>query len=177
MKDAVRVVVTVMQFDADEEVRHALSIMGSLYERNARGEQWLERSGVGFDGTASPRLDSFIAASLLVPDLGVRGAGVDVRAAQDENVRLAGGVGEVGRGVVVEVVAARRLGDGVGAGDGGEAGQRAVGVDGGELLLGGSVRGAVVEAAARQHAASGDHGAELFAVTSGSTLALVPPRT
>ena len=45
---------------------------------------------------------------LLVPDLGVRGPGVDVRAAQDEDVRLAGGVGEVGRGLVVEVVAARR---------------------------------------------------------------------
>ena len=104
-----------------------------------------------------------IASSLLVPDLGVRGAGVDVRAAQDKDVRLARGVGEVGRGLVVEVVAARRFGDGVGAGDGGEAGQRAVGVDGGELLLGGAARGAVVEAAARQDAAAGDRGAELLA--------------
>src|SRR6266851_6958009 len=109
-------------------------------------------------------LGSLVCAQLLlVPDLGVRGAGVDIRAAEDEDVRLASGVGEVGRGLVVEVVASHGLGDGVGAGHGGEVGQRAVGVDGGELLLGGSVRGAVVEAAARQHAAAGDRGAELLA--------------
>src|SRR5258708_33516120 len=63
--------------------------------------------------------------------------------------------------MVVEVIAVYLLVDGGGAVGGGEAGQRAVGVDGGELLLGGSVRGAIVEAAARQHAAAGDHGAEL----------------
>src|SRR2546421_9168797 len=67
--------------------------------------------------------------SVLVPGLRVGRAGVHVLAADDQRVRVAGGVGEVGRRVVVEVIAAGGLGNGVSAGCAEKATDGAIDVD------------------------------------------------
>ncbi len=64
MKDAVRVVVRVMQFDPDEEVRHPLSIMGSLYGRNVRvGYVALFGQGVRFPASVGVWLPDWASTS------------------------------------------------------------------------------------------------------------------